>query len=94
MVGAATFSSAMLFATIIKDNHIATIIGQTPENGHPNGFGELYNTTLPNTKIDLRFGVKEWIRPAGKVGENVLRPDVLLSDAQMASVSAIVKAAN
>ncbi|WP_295654433.1 S41 family peptidase [uncultured Mucilaginibacter sp.] len=94
VVGAATFSSAILFATTIKDNHIAKIIGQTPENGHPNGFGELYNTTLPNTKISLRFGVKEWIRPAGKNNDNVLHPDVLLTDAQMASVAQLIKAAN
>jgi C-terminal processing protease CtpA/Prc len=94
VVGKATFSSAMLFATEIKDNHITKIIGQVPENGHPNGFGELYNTTLPNTKIDLRFGVKEWIRPAGKTGDNVLHPDVELSDEQMASVAGLIKAAN
>ena len=84
----------MLFATEIKDNQIAKIIGQTPENGHPSGFGELYNTTLPNTKISLRFGVKEWIRPAGKNNDNVLHPDVLLTDAQMASVAQLIKAAN
>jgi C-terminal processing protease CtpA/Prc len=78
MVGNGTFSSAIMFATVIKDNHIATLIGQVPQNGHPNHFGELYATKLPNTKLDLRFGVKEWIRPAGKAGENVLRPDILL----------------
>ena len=94
VVGKTTFSSAMLFATEIKDNQIAKIIGQTPENGHPSGFGELYDTTLPNTKISLRFGVKEWIRPAGKSGDNVLHPDVLLTDAQMASVAQLIKAAN
>lgn len=76
IVGNGTFSSAMMFATIIKDNHIATLIGQTPENGHPDHFGEVYNTVLPNSKIGLRFGVKEWIRPAGKLPDNNLRPDV------------------
>lgn len=78
IVGNGTFSSAIMFATTIKDNHIATLIGQVPPDGHPNHFGELYNTTLPNTKIDLRFGVKEWIRPEGKQGKNILQPDILV----------------
>ena len=78
IVGNGTFSSAMMFATIVKDNHIATLIGQTPQNGHPDHFGEVYNTTLPNSKIGLRFGVKEWIRPAGKIADNNLRPDITI----------------
>ncbi|QKJ32046.1 hypothetical protein HQ865_20515 [Mucilaginibacter mali] len=78
VVGDGTFSSAMMFATTIKDNHIATLIGQVPKEGHPNHFGEMYATKLPNTKLDIRFGVKEWIRPAGKSGENVLRPDMIV----------------
>lgn len=78
IVGNGTFSSAMMFATIIKDNHIATLVGQTPQNGHPDHFGEVYNTTLPNSKIGLRFGVKEWIRPAGKLPDNNLRPDITI----------------
>ena len=79
IVGDGTFSSAIMFATIIKDNHIAQIAGKIPANGHPNHFGELYNTKLPNTKIDLRFGVKEWIRPTGKTNDNELRPDILVN---------------
>lgn len=95
VVGAHTFSSAILFATLIKDNKIAPIIGQVPTNGHPNHFGEMYNTKLPNTRIALRFGVKEWIRPAGKGREtdNQLVPDVLLSAAEMTDVLKIVEKA-
>jgi hypothetical protein len=78
IVGNGTFSSAMMFATIVKDNRIATLIGQTPENGHPDHFGEVYNIVLPNSKIGLRFGVKEWIRPAGKIADNNLRPDITI----------------
>ncbi len=79
VIGDGTFSSAMMFATIIKDNHIATLVGQVPKGGHPTHFGEMYNTKLPNTQLDLLFGVKEWIRPAGKGGENILRPDRLIN---------------
>ncbi len=76
IVGPGTFSSAMMFATVIKDNKIATLAGQVPKNGHPSHFGEMYSVNLPNTKLPVRFGVKEWLRPAGKSVENVLRPDI------------------
>jgi len=76
VVGNGTFSSAMMMATWVKDNKLATITGETPVMGHPNGFGELYNTKLPNTKINLLFGVKQWIRPNGDLKDNLLIPDV------------------
>lgn len=76
IVGNGTFSSAIMFATTVKDNHIAQLAGQIPSNGHPNHYGELYNTKLPNTQIDLRFGVKEWIRPSGEKRDNHLYPDI------------------
>jgi C-terminal processing protease CtpA/Prc len=78
VIGNGTFSSAIMFATLVKDNHIATLAGEIPANGHPNHFGEMYNTQLPNTKIDVRFGVKEWIRPSGEKADNKLRPDILI----------------
>lgn len=79
IVGNGTFSSAMMFATIIKDNHLATLAGQASQDGHPTHFGELYGTSLPNTGLKVRFGVKEWIRPAGKTVENILKPDAILN---------------
>jgi hypothetical protein len=79
LVGNGTFSSAIQFATVIKDNHIATLIGETPQEGHPNHFGELYSVELPHSGLSVRFGVKEWIRPAGKTGRNVLEPDIPMS---------------
>lgn len=79
LVGRGTFSSAIQFATVVKDNSIAKIIGQEPENGHPNHFGEMYSTELPNTRINVRFGVKQWIRPSGKLTENRLVPDIILN---------------
>lgn len=92
IVGDGTFSSAMMFATIIKDNHIAPLIGQTPQNGHPDHFGELYNATLPNTGMAYRFGVKEWIRPAGKIADNYLRPDIEIAPEKYATVQAMMEA--
>lgn len=76
VIGNGTFSSAIMFATIIKDNKIATLIGEEPKDGHPTHFGEMYSAKLPNTELGVRFGVKEWIRPAGKGVGNRLEPDV------------------
>lgn len=91
LVGNGTFSSAMMFATIIKDNHIATLAGQMPKDGHPTHFGELYNNQTPNTHLPFRFGVKEWIRPAGKTGENVLMPDVQVKVEYPVNVEELLK---
>ncbi len=77
LIGNATFSSAIMFATIIKDNAIAPLVGQTPGNGHPSHFGEMFFAQLPHTRLGVRFGVKEWIRPAGKAAGNMLTPDIV-----------------
>lgn len=78
VVGPSTFSSAIMFATMIKDNRIATLVGQIPDNGHPNHFGEMYGSKTPNTGLQLQFGVKEWIRPSGVREGNQLLPDKII----------------
>lgn len=76
LIGPKTFSSAILFATLIQDNKIAPLAGESPVNGHPTHFGEMYSVVLPHTQLQLRFGVKEWIRPAGRSKENKLVADI------------------
>ncbi|MBO9616940.1 MAG: hypothetical protein J7619_29915 [Dyadobacter sp.] len=76
IVGPRTFSSAIIFATLIQDNGIAPLAGETPVSGHPTHFGEMYSITLPHSQLELRFGVKEWIRPAGRGKVNKLIPDI------------------
>lgn len=78
VVGQNTFSSAMMFAVIVLDNKLATVVGEVPDRGHPNHFGELIKFTTPNTNLDFYFGVKEWIRPAGKIEPNKLIPDKII----------------
>jgi hypothetical protein len=36
----------------------------------------MYSAKLPHTGLAIRFGVKEWIRPAGKTADNILQPDI------------------
>lgn len=76
IIGPKTFSSAMMFATLVQDNNMALLAGESPVDGHPSHFGEMYSTHLPNTQLELRFGVKEWIRPAGRGKLNKLLPDI------------------
>ena len=75
VIGKNTFSSALMFGVITKDNKLATVIGESPEKGHPNHFGELIVFQTPNTKLEFWFGVKEWIRPGGQILPNKLVPD-------------------
>lgn len=78
LVGSNTFSSAIMFATTVKDNHLATLVGEIPANGHPNHFGEMYGGSAPNTGLVFNFGVKEWIRPDNTQKDNRLIPDIFL----------------
>ncbi|SIT22877.1 Peptidase family S41 [Chryseobacterium ureilyticum] len=78
IVGKNTFSSAMMFGAIVLDNKLAEVVGEIPEKGHPNHFGELIEFQTPNTKLDFRFGVKEWIRPAGNITPNKLIPTKII----------------
>lgn len=76
VIGPETFSSAIMFATLVQDNSMAPLAGEAPVNGHPSHFEEIYSTLLSNTQLELRFGVKEWVRPAGRGKANKLVPDI------------------
>ncbi len=91
---AANISSAIMFATIVNDNKMATLIGQSPRDGHPTHFGELYSTRTPNTQLPMRFGVKEWIRPAGKDKENRLTPAITMPVTVPLNVQDIISRVN
>ncbi|WP_288374702.1 S41 family peptidase [Chryseobacterium culicis] len=78
VVGKRTFSSAMMFSVMVLDNKLAEVVGEIPDKGHPNHFGELINFQTPNTKLDFTFGVKEWIRPAGSTFPNKLIPTKII----------------
>ncbi|MDR2238572.1 MAG: hypothetical protein LBE92_20780 [Chryseobacterium sp.] len=78
VVGKNTFSSAMMFGATVLDNKLAEVVGEIPEKGHPNHFGELISFQTPNTKLDFLFGVKEWIRPAGNIQPNKLIPERII----------------
>jgi C-terminal processing protease CtpA/Prc len=64
-----------MFLTQIKDNGLATIVGE--ETGEPGCHsGEMSMFTLPNSRLRASFSSKDWIRPAGCRDQSGAVPDV------------------
>lgn len=70
-----TFSSAADFAAVMKDFGIATLVGEET-GGLASSFGELYETSLPNTGLTLGLSQKRFVRPNGVVDDRGVLPDV------------------
>lgn len=76
LVGEGTYSSAMILATLIKDNKLFTIVGQ-PTRGRPSHLGEMLILKLPNSGISCSISCKKFVRPnVGKDQEDSLYPDI------------------
>jgi C-terminal processing protease CtpA/Prc len=73
-----TFSSAQMFLAVVKDNRLATIVGE--ETNEPAcSFGELYLFNLPHSGLRTSLSVKYWIPPGGcKSGAPGVVPDILV----------------
>lgn len=56
-----TFSSAMDFATVIQDNGIGKVIGETPGN-MPTAYGDKLSFQLPESKLVLSVSYKKFYR--------------------------------
>ena len=73
-----TFSSAMMFAQIIKDNHLGTLIGEAPGND-PNGYGEIAYFSLPHSHLILSVSTKQFLRINQKTDDFLVEPDIKCS---------------
>lgn len=75
IVGNYTFSSARTFAVTLKDNGLATILGQ-PTGGKPSSYGMPKKDILPHTGIRFRVSQALFLRPNPTLdGEDALTPD-------------------
>lgn len=73
-----TFSSANMFAVVIKDNEFGTIIGE-PTGNAPSCYGDALEFRMPKTQIDFRVSYKYFMRPEPDAGTKpYLNPDILL----------------
>jgi hypothetical protein len=76
LVSNKTFSSARIFAVELKDNEIATILGQ-PTGGKPCSYGNPLRYRTPNYKIKFRVSSRTFTRPSESGKEDIsLFPDV------------------
>lgn len=78
LVGDGTYSSAIILASLVKDNKLFMTVGQ-PTRGRPSHYGETLVLKLPNSGIVCRISCKKFFRPdTVKDSEDALYPDVII----------------
>ena len=79
LINTNTFSTALGFATVIKDYNIATILGEQTK-AEVNEFGDIFSFDLPKSRLWVWCSAKRYIRPSGELTIGGLNPDILISD--------------
>jgi hypothetical protein len=70
-----SFSSAMWFAVILRDNKLCKIIGQAPGN-KPSAYGDILLFQMPHSQLVFYLTYKQFTRPdASKNDEEAILPD-------------------
>jgi hypothetical protein len=72
LVGARTFSAAMSNAAQFRSRTAAILVGQTVGE-RPNGYQEVRQMTLPNSRLVVRYSTRYYAFV--EAGENIIRPD-------------------
>jgi hypothetical protein len=77
--GRKTFSSGQMFLAVVKDNKLATIIGE--ETNEPGcRAGEVHMFSLPTSRLRVSSSVKYWMPPGGCNGARGIIPDVVITE--------------
>jgi hypothetical protein len=77
--GRRTFSSGQMFLAIVKDNKLATVIGE--ETNEPRCYaGEVHMFSLPNSRLRVSSSTKYWTAPGGCSGARGIIPDVVITE--------------
>ena len=78
ITGPLTFSSASLFATLVRDNGLGKIVGE-PTGNRVNFYGSELRFDIPNTNMYLNLSTAKMLRPNADLGEEtMIDPDVYL----------------
>ena len=78
LIDSASFSSAVDTATVLSDNHVATLVGEAT-GGMPTSYGDYLEFTTPNLNLPLRVSYKHFVRPdPSRDPANTLTPDIPL----------------
>lgn len=73
-----TFSSARIFAAVLKDNHLAVLAGEN-SGGKPSSYGAPTKFKTPNLNIRFRVSARTFFRPdETKDNEDSLIPDIFV----------------
>ncbi len=86
LVGPGTFSSAGMFAAMVKDFHLGTLIGE--ETGATREcFGEVLSVRLPNSDLRLNVSCKQWFAPVPQFDDSRRGtvPDIPVDDGVLES---------
>ena len=77
-INSASFSAAVDTATVLSDNHVATLVGE-PTGGTPTSYGDLLRFTTPFLSIPLTVSYKYFVRPdPNRDPADTLTPDIPL----------------
>lgn len=75
LLGPITYSAGIVFATTLKDNNMATLIGQAPEgNANQTAQGNLFN--LPHSQLRAYVTTRMLVRPNGDNTVGKVTPDI------------------
>ena len=85
LTSSGTFSSAMIFAQLIKDNGLGTLIGEPPGND-PNGFGEIACFRTPNAGVMFYISTKRFYRADRECKDKYVMPDMECSSGEAFNV--------
>ena len=69
-----SFSSAMMFPQMIKDNGLGKVIGQAPGND-PNGYGDVVHFYMPNSNLFMQISFKHFHRVNQDTTDKWIEPD-------------------
>ena len=70
-----TYSAAMDFAMLIKDNHLGILVGKASGN-MPDSYGDCICFQLPNSKLLLNVSYKKWYRVDRSKSNEPIIPDI------------------
>ena len=92
LTSADSFSSAMDFATLLSDNGLCMVVGETPGN-MPSSYGDILYFQTPNAMLVFTVSYKYFIRPDASKSDVPLIPDVQVpADAALEEVEKIIGA--
>ena len=81
LTGSETYSSGVVFAAVVKDYRLGSIIGEET-GGQANTFGDYARLTLPNSGLPVRVSTAYYVRPNGDESPGGVQPDLFTPEAQ------------